>query len=252
MCATEICRLCLKEPELRESHFIPRALYPNKNQKSSMITRSSSKAGPSTHLKEHLLCHGCETRFARNGESEVLKWLAPKVKTLPLAERLKLALPREQHPEVSRFAAYEVGLDAGKFAYFTASVIWRGAVHAWPLPDGTRTTPLDLGPYEEVIRRYLVGETEFPRHVMSVIVMVCSDPEARRVWIIPCQNEVANCQNYRFLARGVLFRLMLGPNIPEFYQDQSCNSARECIQFADCSRRVKQDLADILNAPVGW
>ncbi len=235
-----------------ESHFIPRALYPNRNQKSATVTRTSAKPGPSPHLKEHLLCRDCEARFTRNGESEVLKWLAPKVKTLPLAERLRLALPREQSPEVSRFAAYEIGLDAAKFAYFTASVIWRGAVHAWQLPDGTRTTPLDLGPYEDVVRRYLLGEAEFPHHVMSVIVMVCSDAEARQLWIIPCQDEEASCQNYRFLARGVFFRLLLGPNIPEFFRDQSCVSARECIEFADCSRRVKQDLPNVLNAPVGW
>src|SRR5581483_1464834 len=98
--------------------------------------------------KEHLLCRDCETKFTRNGESEVLKWLAPKAKNFPLAERLKLALPRQQFPDVSRFAAYDVGLDAAKFAYFAVSVIWRAAVHAWTLPDGTKISPLDLRPHE--------------------------------------------------------------------------------------------------------
>jgi hypothetical protein len=247
-----ICRLCLKERDLCESHVIPKALYPTKNQKSATITRETATPGRSPHVKEHLLCRDCETKFTRNGESDVLKWLAPKVKNFPLADRLNVALPRERFPDVSRFAAYDLGLDAKKFAYFAVSVIWRAAVHAWTLPDGTKTSPLDLGSHEDIIRTYLLGETDFPHDVMAVIVLVCSDPEARQLWIIPCQDEEANCQNYRFIARGVLFRVMVGPNIPQFFRDESCLSPRECIQYGDCSRRVKKELPNVLNAPVGW
>ena len=182
----------------------------------------------------------------------MLKWLAPKAKRFSLAERLKIALPREEYPDVARFAAYEIGLDAAQFAYFAVSIIWRGAVQSWRLPDNTTTSCLDLGSYGDVARQYLLGEIEFPHAIMAVIVIVCSDPEARSIWIMPCQDEEANCQNYRFIARGVLFRAMLGPDIPQFFRDQSCVSARQCVQFGNCSRRVKSDLANVLNAPLGW
>jgi hypothetical protein len=111
---------------------------------------------------------------------------------------------------------------------------------------------MDLGSYEDVVRQYLLGEIEFPHATMAVIVIVCSDAEARSIWIMPCQDEEANCQNYRFVARGVFFRVMLGPDIPQFFRDQSCVSPRECIQFGNCSRRLKNELASLLNAPVEY
>jgi hypothetical protein len=245
------CELCLEEKDLLKSHYIPKALYPTKRQKSATVTRRVVVSGRAPHLKAYLLCRDCETRFEQNGESEVLKWLAPKAKRFSLAERLKLALPRERFPDSSRFAAYDIGLDAAKFAYFALSVVWRGAVHGWSLPDGTRTKLLDLGPHQEAIRKFLAGETEFPHEVVSVVAIVCSDPEARSLWIIPCQDEEAGCQNYRFIARGVLFRVLLGPSIPPFFRDASCVSPRQPIAYGDCSRRVKQDLPGLLQAPVG-
>jgi hypothetical protein len=65
--------------------------------------------------------------------------LAPKAKRFSLGEKLKLALPRERFPDFSRFAAYDVGVDAAKFAYFALSIVWRGAVHEWSF--STALTP---------------------------------------------------------------------------------------------------------------
>ena len=244
------CKLCLKERELLKSHFMPKALYATRRQKSATVVRTVVLSGETSHLKDYLLCRDCETRFEQNGESEALKWLAPKAKRFPLGERLKDALPRETFPEMSRYAACEIGLDAAKFAYFALSVVWRGAVHGWDLPDGTRTTPLDLGPHQETIRRFLSGEGAFPHDIASVIVLVCSDPEARSLWIIPCQDEEAGCENYRFIARGVLFRVLLGTSIPDFLREASCVSPRQPIVYGDCARRIRQDFPDLLQAAV--
>jgi hypothetical protein len=245
-----ICKLCQEEKDLLKSHFIPAALYPTRRQKSATRSRDVVVSGPTPHLKDHLLCRECETRFEQNGESEVLKWLSPKAKRFSLGEKLKLAWPREQFPSVSRFAAYDSGLDAAKFAYFALSIVWRGAVHEWRLLDDTPATLLDLGPHQETIRKYLAGEAEFPQEVVSVIVIVCGDPEARSLWIIPCQDEEAGCENFRFIARGVLFRVLLGRSIPSFFRDASCVSPRQPIFYGDCSRRLKQDLPDLLQLPV--
>jgi len=114
-------------------------------------------------VKAYLLCIDCEEFFNRNGESEVLRHIAAKsVKRFPLHEKLRLALPREHHPEVSRYAGYDLGLDMDKFAYFTLSVVWRGGVHDWVLPDGTVQSRLELGGFEEPIRLYLLGTAPFP------------------------------------------------------------------------------------------
>jgi hypothetical protein len=66
-----------------------------------------------------------------------------------------------------------------RFAYFALSLVWR-ASHGWPLPDGTRTTPLDLGEYAEPIRLYLLGEAPFPNHTY-VALTACTDEKSRQI-----------------------------------------------------------------------
>lgn len=246
------CALCGLERQLQKSHYLPKALYPTRRQKSATLTRGTVVAGaPGRHLKDHLLCQECETRFEQNGESEVLRVLAPKnAKLYSLNDRLRVALAREQFPELSRFAAYEIGLDAAKFAYFAVSVIWRGAVHQWTLPDGSLTTLLDLGTCEGRIREYLLGRSEFPSDILSVIVIVCSDNESRSVLSVPDQFTELNCRNYRFIARGVTFRVLLGDNIPSELREQSCVSARECISYANCRGPITRGLSVLLTSPV--
>ena len=115
------CKLCLEEKALQQSHYMPAALYPKK-QKLQYLTRSSSGAVVE-HMKAPLLCMDCERLFDQNGESEVLRYIAPKsIKRFPLHEKLRLALPRETDGSLSRFAGLDVGLDMDKFAYFTLAL----------------------------------------------------------------------------------------------------------------------------------
>lgn len=72
-----ICKLCLQEKDLQESHFMPRALYSSGKKRMEFATRSGSGFDP-VELKAHLLCFDCEQRLGQNGESEVLRHVAPK------------------------------------------------------------------------------------------------------------------------------------------------------------------------------
>lgn len=198
------------------SHFIPRALYPTKNQRSATVTRGVASAGPPRHIKDHLLCRDCETRFEQNGESEVLKWLTPKAKRFSLGERLKVSLPRERFSDVDRFAAYDLGLDAAKFAYFAVSIIWRGAVHEWDLPDGTVTTLLKLGNHQETIRQYLLGDAGFPHQVVSVIVMVAAILKPEAFGLLPAKTKRPNATIIVFL-REVSFLESCSDQIFQFF-----------------------------------
>jgi hypothetical protein len=56
-------------------------------------------------MRTRLLCSSCEGLFDRHGEAEVLRHIAAKShKRFPLHEKLKLALPREEWPDLSRFS----------------------------------------------------------------------------------------------------------------------------------------------------
>jgi hypothetical protein len=105
------CKLCLKQKQLHESHLIPKALYAHGKKGIQYATRSESGQNPE-HLKAHLLCLACEQRFDRLGESEVLRWLAPKArKKFPLHDRLRVALPCGEIPPYSIYKGADVGLD---------------------------------------------------------------------------------------------------------------------------------------------
>jgi hypothetical protein len=72
---------------------MPAGLYP-KNKKLQVATRREAKLDPA-QVVDRLLCGECEQRFNRNGEDEVLRWLAQKAKKgkSPLWEALQTATP---------------------------------------------------------------------------------------------------------------------------------------------------------------
>src|SRR5260370_42208197 len=104
------CKLCLREGDLKKSHFMPHALYPKHG---GMEYRTRDRSGiDQTQLKQYLLCSVCEERFSKNGESEVLLRIAAKNrKYFPLQEKMPLAIPREAQKGWARFAGYDLVLN---------------------------------------------------------------------------------------------------------------------------------------------
>lgn len=242
----DVCKLCREMKSLQESHFLPAALYPAK--------RKPSFAGPSRrivtldskdkHIKDYVLCFDCEQRFDRNGESEVLHWVSPKSKTFRLGERLIVALPRDYNPRdpdqsLSRYSGDDIGVNMDKFAYFAISIVWRGAVHDWALPDGSVRPHNALGEFVDPMRLYLLGQAPFPPDT-SVIVIVCSDDESRKVWTVPSVHIEADCLNFRFHTFGVMFRVMMGYRQWDFYRELSCTSPRKPIFYGSAKHRMPE------------
>jgi hypothetical protein len=237
------CRLCLEVKDLRESHYMPSALYPRRGH--FEFTTPNSAGTSHEHLTQRLLCKDCEQRFGRFGESHVLGVIAPKsMKRFPLHERMRLGYARESYPSIERFDGRDFNLDMDKFAYFTLSVVWRGIVTAWKTWDGKQTTPLPVLGSDDPIRRYLLGETAMPLDTV-VIVIVCSDRESRRSWFPPSSFVEALCLNYGFLARGIYFRAMTGRHITRFFRDQCCTSPRKCIFYGDSERQTREAFSNL-------
>jgi hypothetical protein len=241
-----MCKLCLETKPLRESHFIPAALYPRARKPSfaSRNRRLVALDSQDKHIKDYVLCFDCEQRFDRNGESEVLYWVSPKSKTFRLGERLKVALPRDYDPSdpdqsINRYSGTDIGVDTDKFAYFAISVVWRGAAHDWVLPDGGVRPHDALGGFVEPMRLYLLGQAPFPPDT-SVIVIVGSDDESRKVWTVPGVHVEANCLNFRFHTFGILFRVLMGYRQWDYFRDRSCTSPRKCIFYGSMKHRMPE------------
>ena len=108
-----------------------------------------------------------------------------------------------------------------KFAHFALGVVWRAAIHDWTMPDGMILPRQAMGDFEPPIRNYLLGG-KFPPNT-SVIVIVCSDDQSRRIWYTPTILIETNCLNFRFLAR--------------------CNSPRKCLFYGSAAHRMPEIMA---------
>jgi hypothetical protein len=235
------CKLCLQQKQLRESHLMPDALYARGKKGIQYATRSQSGQNPE-HMKAHLLCSNCEQRFNRLGESEVLRWLAPKArKQFPLHDRLRVALPCAEIPQYSIYKGADVGVDTEKFAYFTLSVAWRRSIHQWMNFDGTPLPPLNLGTFGEQIRTFLAGDTGFPPDTCIQIV-VCADSYSREFWTVPTTDVVCYCLGFDFLARGVWFRGLMGKNLPPNSRHVNCASPYGRILYGHCRSMTEEKL----------
>jgi hypothetical protein len=235
------CKLCLEQKQLLESHLMPNALYaPGKNG-IQYATRTQSGQNPQ-HMKAHLLCSDCEQRFNRLGESEVLRWLAPKArKQFPLHDRMRVALPCGEIPPFSVYKGADVGVDTEKFTYFTLSVAWRRSIHGWKSFDGTPLPPWNLGAFGEQMRTFLIGQAGFPPDT-AIMIIVCSDAHSREYWTAPSSDVVYNCLGFEFLARGVYFRALMGHHLPPSFRYVSCASPYGRILHGHCRNMTEEKL----------
>jgi hypothetical protein len=246
------CPLCQVDGQiLRKSHFMPAALYPTKKQlpRSRFGTSDEVYTGRHQEVKEPLLCGECEGRFSTNGESDVLWWLSAKAKVFRLRDQIDAIKPLEEHPELSRYRASDLGIDSSKFAYFAVSIVWRAAVHRWRLPNGHLSTQLDLGDHAERIRQYLKGDEPFPKDILAVVMIVSSDQEGREVWGLPAQFREAGCENFRLVVRGITFRLALGRTIYPIVRGGCC-VATGTVFYGNVAHKIKKDFPRMFDEPV--
>lgn len=207
-----VCALCLQPRELRISHFMPAALYP-KNKKWFFAVPGQQFVGPE-QIAAPLLCDECETLFNRNGENEALRWLAPKAKqgASPLYIAIRDGIPAWTEHDYACYWGTSIGLAPERFAYFGLNILWRAAAAEWPMPNGRRSTRLELGDFYEPVRLYLHGDAPFPKHV-HVMVTVCSDEKSQQLWAPPQRSTEFDGL---FVAPiiGALFRFWLGRVLP--------------------------------------
>lgn len=232
-----ICKLCLEFKELQDSHLNPAFAYRiiRKNQDSDpvMVTAKRVKIS-SRQITAHELCWDCEQLFRLNGED----WMAYQVfqgAEFPLLNRLKVAMPDWERPNHVAYSGAACGIDTTKLVYFGASVLWKSSLRKWTI-GATETTTVDLGSYQERLRRFLLGETAFPAYGV-VIVTACTDFESQGCFFTPCSIRYGIVAGYALLMLGVYFRFFFGPDVPLEFQRFCCvHSPRKRIVVADHSK----------------
>ena len=182
----------------------------------------------SKQMRDYVLCYKCERRFSEQGES----WIARQVyngRDFPLLDRLNVTMPFHATPGLQIFSGADVGIDTAKLAYFALSMVWRASVHRWRMPDGM-TTSIDLGAHQEPVRRFLLGESEFPTEAV-VVVTACTDWVSQATIFPPSAVPENPYTVFSSLVRGIGFRVLVGSNPPPEIRETCCFTCHKKLIF---------------------
>ena len=224
----DICALCLQRRELRISHIIPKALYrlyrgdgkefrnPNPVLLGYKYRRQTSK-----QTTDYLLCAECERRFDQNGESWVMFHCYRGRRVFRLRSLILQTQSIATGPDLAVYSASAISnIHIEKLAYFAASVIWRASLRNLDF-GGAKYEAIKLGPYQEQLRSYLLGQGEFPQNALLHVVLshlefpllAGNHPDSIHV-------DEGRC--HRFHIPGISFLLTFGKHIP-------ANSRLSCL-----------------------
>jgi len=237
------CRLCLQDRPLCNSHLLPKAMYRTLRSVLQAQNRNPLAFGydfaytTSNQTSDYLLCEECEGRFSRSGERWVLRHCYRRRGVFPLRTTLQQTVPAYADNDILIYAAAAIPeLDTVAITYFGMSIFWRAAVHSWRLRD--RRIGINLGPYAEPMRTFLLGESEFPdQTALSVLVGI----EDRMIeWAMnPISHNEDGFHSHTFTIPGMTFMLNVGGRLPaEFIEASFAPSAQRLIAiFPEAERR---------------
>ena len=160
-----------------------------------------------------LLCRDCEIRFSSKAEDPIARQCFNGENKFRLKDRL-LSLEHSELINGRRvFWGPEVEAKVGgqAVAYFVLSILWRGSVQEWKAPfDGFFGA---LGPYEPVIREYLLNPVELPQCIGIRVYVDCDTPSL--TCLTPPKSRVARdlrlgCHAHDFMIPGLRFVVLVG------------------------------------------
>lgn len=158
-----------------------------------------------------LLCVGCEQRFNNQGERWVLQNCSRSPGAFKILDVLKAVKPLYPLDDGTIYAGAQIAqIDVDALVYFASCVIWKAAARTWVFPD--YRDQLNLGPYYEDFRLYLLGQRSFPKNAAIWLI----------VWTAPVQLSVLphtlagdGYRHHYFTIPGITFHLFVGRCIPE-------------------------------------
>jgi len=234
------CKLCYATGELRDSHFIPKAAYKiikESEGESPVVVNAEVSLQSDSQMKDYVLCPQCEERFNKNGESWVMKYCSRNAEGFKLKELIDASKPLGGNGLKVYSAALIPEIDLDQITYFASSIVWRAAVHKWKLGK-KRIEPIYLGPYREELRRYLLGETHFPKNAV-VWVSVIPEEKLWNVFIPPYGEKVNQCKRYKFPFLGISIMVFLGNQIDSTFRDMcTLRSEKHFIYTGDPSTEM--------------
>jgi hypothetical protein len=219
MASQGICRLCLQERELRNSHLLPKSMYrllrnDGFSNPNPFIHGEERGVQTSKQAQQYLLCGECEQRFSKRGEAWVIAHCWRSVGEFRIQEILFHSTPIHENDELKIYAGASIPeLDMDKLVYFGASVFWRAAVCEWNLLS--ERVHIRLGVYAEELRRFLVDEATVPRNVVLHIGVSALSGTLDASLFPKSSRTKAGIHRHRFIIPGMYFTMLAGSQITD-------------------------------------
>lgn len=208
-----ICKLCLQEKALCDSHLAPAGLYKYCNAGEIGPVRFTNKEISSGNRETtgHILCQKCENLLNREGEN----WLLPKLATIdkrfPFYDLVVSGEPDVIEDGCAAYAASrnpKIGFR--KLTHFAIGVFWKASVHSWGFDRPT--SMIDLGAYQEPFRAFLAERKPFPPKAVLVIGVI--PPEKALIGFnMPVLRGKVPYHQYLFYVPGIIFALNVGGRV---------------------------------------
>lgn len=221
---SDLCGLCREQAELKRSHLLPAGLFkavaqghaPYDSAPVMMDVPKGTAVQTNDQARKPFLCGDCEHRFSAQSESHVISQCHRKDGEFRLRDALKAATP--SHMSSGRAIYYgdqlPRGIDGEAFQYFVLSVLWRASATDWPSSTGVVRGA--LGPYEEDIRQYLLGEKPIPDAV-SISVYVNFEPSPTVLLAYPTHSKTVllgqKLTQHSLHIPGIRFIVLVGRNV---------------------------------------
>ncbi len=229
-----ICGLCRFDRDLVLSHLIPAALFDYlRTEHMSPVRIGDGIVLPTDRQpQDHLLCSACEDVLNKGGESWVVTKLATTAHSFPLYDLLtSQPAAADDGDDAVYFTANNPLFKSDALTHFAIGIFWKASVHSWKRNNAEPM--IELGPFGDELRRWLLGEIDFPNRICLVVEL--SKPTRALITLNPPFEKCREGWRTFFMhLLGVSFTLEVGSRIdPEAKKFCFCQNAARPILVSE-------------------
>lgn len=196
-----ICKLCLRQGELCESHVISEFLYEPLYDELHRAIEVTATPGERERylqkgLREYLLCTECEGHLNR--------WETPATHVFRGAAGAAAPLSPGQH--------LRIPVDYRTIKLFELSILWRASV-----AEGPWFSKVSLGPHQETLRQRLLESDPGEPHEYGCLLIAMHGPnQLDQLLREPQRHRFEGHTVYSFLLAGLLWYFVVSAHSAKF------------------------------------